>query len=206
MQFIGTIVAGTVNLGVAWWMLGSVKYICQTDLLAANSPWTCPGDHVFFDASVIWGLVGPKRIFGKLGVYPQLNWFFLGGAAAPVLVWLAHKAFPNVKWIPLINMPVMLGSTAMMLPATAVNYTPWITVGTIFNYFIFKYQKSWWQRYNYVLSAALDVCLAFMAILLYFALGLDNTSINWWGAGGEHCPLAKCPTAKGVKVDGCPVY
>ena len=124
MQFIGTIVAGTVNLGVAWWMLGSVKDICQTDLLAANSPWTCPGDHVFFDASVIWGLVGPKRIFGKLGVYPQLNWFFLGGAAAPVLVWLAHKAFPNVKWIPLINMPVMLGSTAMMPPATAVPGSP----------------------------------------------------------------------------------
>ena len=77
LQFIGTIVVGTNNLGVAWWMLGSVKYICQTDLLAANSPWTCPGDHVFFDASVIWGLVGPKKIFGKLGVYPQLNCFFL---------------------------------------------------------------------------------------------------------------------------------
>lgn len=206
VQFIGTVVAGTVNLGVAWWMLGSVKNICQTDLLSASSPWTCPNDHVFFDASVIWGLVSPKRIFGKLGVYPQLNWFFLGGAAAPVLVWLAHKAFPKVKWIPLINLPVMLGSTANMPPATAVNYTSWITVGTIFNHFIFKYRKAWWQRYNYVLSAGLDAGLAFMAILLYFGLGLNNTSINWWGASGEHCPLATCPTAKGVKVDGCPVY
>jgi OPT family small oligopeptide transporter len=206
VQFIGTIVAGTVNLGTAWWMLGSVKNICQTDLLAANSPWTCPGDRVFFDASVIWGLVGPKRIFGNLGVYPLLNWFFLGGAAAPVIVWLAHKAFPNVKWIPLINIPVLLGSTAYMPPATAVNYASWITVGTIFNYFIFKYRKAWWLRYNYVLSAGLDAGLAFMAILLYFALGLNDTSINWWGAGGEHCPLASCPTAKGVKVDGCPVY
>jgi len=206
VQFIGTVVAGTVNLGVAWWMLGSVKDICRTDLLSASSPWTCPNDHVFFDASVIWGLVGPKRIFGKLGVYPQLNWFFLGGAAAPVLVWLAHKAFPKVKWIPLINLPVMLGSTAYMPPATAVNYTSWITLGTIFNHFIFKYRKAWWQRYNYVLSAGLDAGLAFMAILLYFALGLDNTSINWWGASGENCPLATCPTAKGVKVDGCPVY
>jgi len=26
MQFIGTIVAGTVNLGVAWWMLGSIIF------------------------------------------------------------------------------------------------------------------------------------------------------------------------------------
>uniref|UniRef100_A0A0D6R224 OPT family small oligopeptide transporter n=1 Tax=Araucaria cunninghamii TaxID=56994 RepID=A0A0D6R224_ARACU len=206
VQFIGTIVAGTVNLGVAWWLLESIHNICEENLLPANSPWTCPGDRVFFDASVIWGLVGPKRIFGTLGVYPQLNWFFLGGAIAPVFVWLLHKAFPTVTWIPLINMPVLLGSTAMMPPATAVNYASWITVGTIFNFFVFRYRKAWWQRYNYVLSAGLDAGVAFMAVLLYFTLGLEGKSINWWGTQGEHCDLATCPTAKGIKVDGCPVF
>eukprot|EP00253_Pinus_taeda_P005337 PITA_05337 len=70
VQFISTLAAGTVNLGVAWWMLDSVKDICQTDILSPSSPWTCPNDHVFFDASVIWGLAGPERIFGKLGMYP----------------------------------------------------------------------------------------------------------------------------------------
>ncbi|KAG0474764.1 hypothetical protein HPP92_014450 [Vanilla planifolia] len=69
VQFVGTIVAGTVNLGVAWWLLGSIKNICNHELLPQNSPWTCPGDHVFFDASVIWGLVGPRRIFGRFGNY-----------------------------------------------------------------------------------------------------------------------------------------
>ena len=94
-----------------------------------------------------------------------------------------------------------------MIPSTTVvNYTSWITVETIFNYFIFKYHKSWWQCYNYVLSAALDVGLDFMAILLYFALGLDNTCINWWGASGVHCPLVGFPIAKGVQVDGCPAF
>jgi len=205
VQFIGTILAGTINITVAWWQLNSIKNICQEELLPPNSPWTCPGDRVFFDASVIWGLVGPKRIFGSQGNYAAMNWFFLGGALGPVIVWSLHKAFPKRSWIPLVNLPVLLGATAMMPPATAVNYNSWILVGTIFNLFVFRYRKSWWQRYNYVLSAAMDAGVAFMAVLLYFSVGMEEKSLDWWGTRGEHCDLAKCPTARGVIVDGCPV-
>ncbi|MQL73878.1 hypothetical protein Taro_006205 [Colocasia esculenta] len=208
VQFVGTILAGTINLAVAVWMLDSVKNICQDDLLPPNSPWTCPNDRVFFDASIIWGLVGPKRIFGSEGTYRAINWFFLGGAVGPFLVWLLHKTFPAQQWIPLINLPVLLGATASMPPATAVNYNAWVVVGTVFNFFVFKYRKRWWQRYNYVLSAALEAGVAFMAVLLYFSVGMENKTINWWGTNSkstDHCDLANCPTAKGIHVDGCPL-
>ncbi|XP_038705333.1 oligopeptide transporter 4-like [Tripterygium wilfordii] len=206
VQLIGTIIAGVINIGVAWWLLTSIDNICQEGLLPPNSPWTCPSDRVFYDASVIWGLVGPKRMFGPLGNYSALNWFFLGGAVGPLIVWLLHKAFPKQKWIPLINLPVLLGATGMMPPATAVNFNSWIVTGVIFNYFVFKYRKNWWQKYNYVLSAALDAGLAFMGILLYFSLSMEDKSLSWWATNGERCDLATCPTAKGIVVDGCPVY
>ncbi|OMO57538.1 Tetrapeptide transporter, OPT1/isp4 [Corchorus olitorius] len=210
VQFIGTVLAGTVNIGVAWWLLTSIDNICHKSLLPKDSPWTCPGDRVFFDASVIWGLVGPKRIFGPLGDYGTLNWFFLGGLLGPVVVWGFHKAFPKQKWIPLINLPVLLGATANMPPASPLNYTSWILVGTIFNFFVFRYRKQWWMRYNYILSAALDAGVAFMTVLLYFALNIENKSLHWWGADPdifpEHCDLASCPTAKGISVDGCPTF
>ncbi|CAK9322165.1 unnamed protein product [Citrullus colocynthis] len=206
VQFIGTILAGTINLCVAWWLLTSISNICEVDLLPPNSPWTCPSDRVFFDASVIWGLIGPKRIFGSHGFYGTMNWFFLGGAIGPILVWLLHKAFPKQSWIPLINLPVLLGATAMMPPATPVNYNAWVLIGTMFNFVVFRYRKQWWQRYNYILSAALDGGLAFMAVLLYFSVGMEERSVDWWGTAGEHCDLAACPTAKGVVVDSCPVW
>jgi len=195
--------AGTINIWVAWWLLNSIKNICRDDLLSADSPWTCPIDGLFFDASVIWGLVGPTRIFGWEGKYSAMNWFFLVGALGPIIVWVLHKAFPKHSWIPLINLPVLFGATAMMPPATTLNYNSWILVGTIFNFFIFRYRKKWWQRYNYVLSAALDSGVAFMTIILY-SLGLEIKSPNWWGNDGEHCPLAACPTTKGIILDGCP--
>lgn len=43
-----------------------------------------------------------------------------------------------------------------------------------------------------------------MAVLFYFSVGIENKSSTWWGANGEHCELASCPTAKGKIVDDCP--
>ncbi|KAM3207463.1 hypothetical protein ACQJBY_062610 [Aegilops geniculata] len=209
VQFVGTVVAGTVNLIVGWWLLGSVENICQDQLLPPNSPWTCPNDRVFFDASVIWGLVGPNRIFGSNGNYIALNWFFLFGAAGPVIVYILHRIFPTHKWILLINVPVLTGATALMPPASTLNFNSWLLYGIIFNFFVFRYRKKWWQRYNYILSAGLDAGAAFMGVLLYFTLTMENRTINWWGTGGEHCPLASCPTAKGVDLGPdsvCPVF
>ncbi|KAF5207059.1 Oligopeptide transporter [Thalictrum thalictroides] len=205
-QVVGTILAGFVYLGTSWWLINSITDICDTSLLPANSQWTCPGDHVFYDASVIWGLVGPRRIFGDLGTYQTVNWFFLGGAIAPCLVWLAHRAFPKHDWIRLIHMPVLIGSLGMMPPATAVNYTSWILIGFLSGFVVYRYRQDWWQRHNYVLSGALDAGLAFMAVLLYLCLGLEGISLEWWGSDLDGCPLASCPTAKGVVVEGCPVY
>ncbi|KAK9284619.1 hypothetical protein L1049_023795 [Liquidambar formosana] len=203
-QVVGTIIAAFVHLGTAWWLMDTIPDICDRAMLPAGSPWTCPSDHVFYDASVIWGLIGPRRIFGDLGYYSAINWFFLAGAIAPLIVWLAHKAFPSKQWIRLIIMPVLLGATINMPPATAVNYTTWIMIGFLSGFVAYRYYRAWWSRHNYVLSAALDAGLAFMAVALYLCLGMQHVSLTWWGSDSDGCPLASCPTARGVLAEGCP--
>ncbi|KAF6174337.1 hypothetical protein GIB67_040830 [Kingdonia uniflora] len=204
-QVVGTLVAAFTHLGTAWWLMDTISDICDRALLPHGSPWTCPGDHVFYDASVIWGLIGPRRIFGDLGYYSAINWFFLLGALAPFLVWLAHKTFPEKQWIRLINMPVLLGAIVNMPPATAVNYTSWIIVGFVSGFVVYRYRRDWWKRHNYVLSGALDAGLAFMGVLLYLCLGMEHISLDWWGSESDGCSLASCPTAKGVVIDNCPI-
>lgn len=207
VQLVGTVVASSVYFGTSWWLLTSIEHICDVSMLPDGSPWTCPGDDVFYNASIIWGVVGPLRMFTKQGVYPEINWFFLVGFLAPFPVWFLSRKFPNQKWIGLINMPIILGATGSMPPARAVNYIMWGAVGIFFNYFIYRKYKGWWARHNYVLSAALDAGVAFMAVLLYFTL--QNKDVNgpeWWGlTADDHCPLASCPTAPGVVAEGCPV-
>lgn len=72
---------------------------------------------------------------------------------------------------------------------------------------VYRYKREWWQRHNYVLLGALEAGLAFMGVLLYSALGLEHVSLSWWGNNElDRCPLATCPTAKGVLIEGCPVH
>ncbi|KAI3850738.1 hypothetical protein MKW98_030798 [Papaver atlanticum] len=205
-QVVGTVIAAIVYLGTAWWLIETVPNFCNTKLLPSDSPWTCPADHVFYDASVIWGLIGPRRIFGDLGTYSGINWFFLVGAIAPVLVWLAHKRYPAQKWIRLIHMPVLMGATASMPPATAINYTSYVTIGFLSGFVVYRYRQDWWRRHNYLLSGALDAGLAFMGVALYFFLNSNGVSLDWWGSNLDGCPLATCPTAKGIEIEGCPVF
>ncbi|XP_031399088.1 oligopeptide transporter 1-like [Punica granatum] len=208
VQLIGTIVSTSVYFGTGWWLLTTEDNICNPAKLPKGSPWTCPGDDVFYNASIIWGVVGPLRMFGKLGVYYKMNYFFLFGLLAPVPVWYLSRKFPEKKWIRLINMPVLISGAGGMPPARAVNYICWGFVGIFFNIYIYNRHKGWWARHNYILSASLDAGVAFMAILSYFALQMkDINGVSWWGmALDDHCPLAKCPTAPGIKVEGCPVF
>ncbi|KAK4352284.1 hypothetical protein RND71_027802 [Anisodus tanguticus] len=91
-----------------------------------------------------------------------------------------------------------------MPPATSLNFNSWIIVRTVFSFIIFRYRKKWWQRYNYVLSAALDAGVALMGVVLFFCITLWNVNFSCWGTGGEYCDLASCPTGKGISFDGCP--
>lgn len=206
-QLVGTILASTIYFSTAWWLLTTVENICHPDLLPEGSPWTCPGDDVFYSASIIWGVVGPLRMFTQKGLYPQMNYFFLVGLLAPVPGWWLSRKFPNIKWLKLIHMPILLGGTGNMPPAKAVHYLSWGTVGIFFNYYVYRRFKDWWARHTYILSAALDAGVAFMAVFVFFALQTNNIfGPQWWGLDGtDHCPLAKCPTAPGIVSDGCPV-
>ncbi|PWA85807.1 oligopeptide transporter, OPT superfamily [Artemisia annua] len=206
VQLVGTIIASSVYFATSWWLLTTVEFICDPAELPTGSPWTCPGDDVFYNASIIWGLVGPQRMFGNLGLYSKMNYFFLFGILAPVPFWYLSRKFPEWKWPRLVNIPILINCPGP--PARAVNYNMWFTVGMFFNFVVYKRFKSWWSRHNYILSAGLDAGVAFMGILCY--LVLQNRDINgpeWWGLEvDDHCPLANCPSVPGtVHVPGCPI-
>ncbi|CAN8326030.1 unnamed protein product [Cochlearia groenlandica] len=208
IQLVATMVASTVCFGTTWWLLSSIENICNPDKLPKSSPWTCPGDEVFYNASIIWGIIGPGRMFTSKGIYPGINWFFLIGFLAPFPVWYFSKKYPEKKWIKQIHIPLIFSATSSMPVAKAVHYWSWVFVGVLFNYYIFRKYKGWWARHNYILSAALDAGTAIMGVLIYFVFQNNNISFpDWWGSENtDHCPLAHCPTQKGIAVKGCPVF
>lgn len=69
-QLTATVWSCLVQVAVFYWAMGSIEGVCTSDAIAR---FTCPGGRVFFTASVIWGLIGPQRIFSGTGIYGNLQ-------------------------------------------------------------------------------------------------------------------------------------
>nr|GMD88575.1 oligopeptide transporter 5-like [Ipomoea batatas] len=133
VQLVGTLISCCVHFGTSWWLLTTVENICNPSKLPKGSQWTCPGDDVFYNASIIWGLVSPRRMFGNLGIYQAANYFFLVGLLTPIPIWYLGRKYPEKKWVNLINMPILISGASGIPMVKSVNYVCWFAVGLYFN-------------------------------------------------------------------------
>lgn len=74
--------------------------------------WTGRRPRIFYSASIIWGAVSPRRFFA--GKYWVLYLGFPFGAIVPVLLWLAHRRWPDKK-LHKVCLPVII-SGAILVP------------------------------------------------------------------------------------------
>jgi len=119
-QIISTIIAGTVQLGVQSWMFSNVTDLCEPD---QKDNFTCASTHVFGTASIIWGVIGPRLLFSPSQLYYPLSFFFLIGAACPVILWFITRRHPNTI-LRYLNFPLIFSGVNQIPPAAAVNYVP----------------------------------------------------------------------------------
>ncbi|KAG0057551.1 hypothetical protein BGZ83_008133 [Gryganskiella cystojenkinii] len=190
VQVICSVLAGMINLATTDWLLRVQPDICTKE----GYPWTCRNTNTFYSASVIWGVIGPGRMFGFGSQYSIIQWGFVIGALLPIPIWLLCRRYPDVDFLQKIHFPVLLAATSCMPPAQAYFYPNGILLGFIFMWYIRRYHTSWWKRYNYVTSAAMDTGVALSGLVCYFLLqSWDKDFPQWWGTAEviDHCPLSE---------------
>ncbi|KAF9435350.1 hypothetical protein BGZ76_006458 [Entomortierella beljakovae] len=179
-QLLSTLIAGLVNLATATWLVDTRPNICTPQ----GYPFTCRNTKTFYSASVIWGAIGPARVFGNKdgALYSKVLYGFLVGAILPVPFWLATKKWPHITWLKYVHWPVLLAATSNMPPALPYFYANGLFVGFIFAFYLRRYHYDWWARYNYLTSAALDSGLAISGLLIFFCIQTwEGHFPYWWG-------------------------
>ena len=177
-QVIATTMASIIQVFVLNFALNNIEGVCTQE---QKQHFFCPGGQVFFSASVIWGLLGPARIFSPGQVYSALFWFFVIGLVTPVIFWFAAKRWPASP-IKFLNAPLIFGGSSSIPPATPLNYLSWGIVGFVFQKYIRTRYFGWWSRLNYLTSSGLDTGLAFSTLTIFLALTLNNVAApSWWG-------------------------
>lgn len=200
-QILSTIVTAFICYAVVDFVDNNVENICQPD---QKEHFTCAnGSQIYYSAAVLWGLVGPKRVFSQQ--YPELKWMFLAGFLLS-LVWWGIKNYGYVvrdwtqkKFAPAIYSvlnwtiykplyllrevhPALISIGFLeWAPLNLAYQTGGLYLSIAFMYYIRRHMTSWWEKYNYVLSAGLDAGLAFSAIIVFFAVQYHEKDISWWG-------------------------
>ncbi|KAF7346881.1 hypothetical protein MVEN_01440100 [Mycena venus] len=180
VQLVGTLLAAFLQVGVKTWIFSNVEDICSP---TQKSQLTCPDNQVFFSASIIWGLIGPSRQFGRQSIYHPHTYALIIGALLPLPFWFWQRRYPN-SWIKYISTPVIINGVSGIPPRTGINYSAWFAVGALFQYYIRKKHFAWWSKFNYVTSAALDSGTVISLMTIFFTLQFPKNgkiTVNWWG-------------------------
>jgi OPT family oligopeptide transporter len=119
VQVIATIWGSLINVGVLYWAFDNISGICTP---SAVQSFICPVATTFFTASVVWGAVGPQRMFEHGQIYYANLWFFLIGAIAPIPIYFLARRYPGGPW-KFLNTPIFFAGTSLIPPATAIKYT-----------------------------------------------------------------------------------
>lgn len=176
-QVIATLISCFIQVAVLNFALDAIPEVCTPK---QPSKFTCPDAQVFFSASVIWGLLGPARIFSPGQIYSALFWFFLIGALTPVLLFFGARRFPSSP-LKYLSAPLIFGGSGGIPPATPINYLSFGAVGWVFQYWIRRNWFKWWARLNYLTSAGLDLGLAMSTIVIFLAFTLQGIKgPQWW--------------------------
>ncbi|KAJ5529204.1 hypothetical protein N7527_002597 [Penicillium freii] len=176
-QIYASILATATQTGVLRWMMGHIDNLCEP---TNKQRFTCNGAKVMYNVSLIWGTIGPQRMFQSGQVYNGLVYFFLIGPVVTVIVYFIYRRYPN-SWVRYINVPIFFNAAGNIPPANTTQYSLWFIFGFLFNYLIRKRAFDWWKRYNYLLQAAMDTGTAIATIIIFFALGYHAITFNWWG-------------------------
>lgn len=186
---IATAVSTFVCIGVLEFQMTQIPGVCTDN---APNRFTCPGINTFFTAAVLWGTIGPKKVFGVGGQYSAMLLGWPLGLVIPLLLWLvqrwARRSAQNkdggnlvARWMRQIHpIPILYGmiywapyNLSYVIPAVPIAWLSWIWAKNRF--------LAFWSKYNYVLSASFSTGIAISAIVIFFSLQWMDVNINWWG-------------------------
>ncbi|KAK8845358.1 OPT family small oligopeptide transporter [Kwoniella newhampshirensis] len=178
-----------------------ISDVCTED---ASFRFTCPYQTSFYSATIFWGVISPKKLFGPGQQYNMMLLGFPLGFVAVGVYWALRRKFPRSKFLRSVH-PVAF----IMGPVTtATPYNLAYFIGNLYlNLFSFQYLRkhylAFWAKWNYVISAAFSCGIAIAGLFIFFALELPKggLSIDWWGnnvvglgcEGAGGCPRLPVP-------------
>ncbi|KAF9205686.1 hypothetical protein BGZ49_003705 [Haplosporangium sp. Z 27] len=210
-QLWGTIVGALFNYITMILIINSQRAALNDTVPDPNGLWTGQSIQIYWGSALIYGALGPARMFSFHGKYWFVYIGFIIGFVATLFTWLLSKKFPKFPWSK-VNIAVIAQGMSRHSNGYTFDTFTCIIVALIFQFYIFRYHKGWWKKYVFILSAAMDTGAAFTGLLLFlfFSGGISPKMAvdvpSWWGnyhpEHNEFISVDRCGAAGGKWTGG----
>ncbi|KAJ6452376.1 OPT oligopeptide transporter [Mycena vitilis] len=179
VQAVGSIVGGLLNFII-------MKVIIRThapvlrDVQGTNI-WSGQQVQAFNSAAIAWGALG-KPLYATGTRYGFVPYMLLVGLLFPLPFWILHKRFPKFGFNKVFT-PVLTAELGFF--AVGINSSVFTSflLAVFSQYYLRKYRATWFRKYNFLLSAALDGGTSVMIFVFTFAVGGGSGKVipfpNW---------------------------
>ncbi|KAJ5523608.1 OPT peptide transporter Mtd1 [Penicillium frequentans] len=188
-QIYGTLLGAGLNYAVMSTIVSSQREILLDP--EGNSIWSGSTLQSMNSQAITWAMA--KRIYSLSGDYWIVPMGIVIGLVLPVIHWSLNKAWPRLR-----NWPI---NTPMIALYTGYNYygnTSWvwssIAVGVFSQFYLRRRLPQIYNKYNYLIGAAMDGGSQIVIFVLSFAVlgasGASHPFPTWWGnpsGNADHC-------------------
>ncbi|KIK91682.1 hypothetical protein PAXRUDRAFT_830625 [Paxillus rubicundulus Ve08.2h10] len=190
-QIVGTLVGAILNYVLMNSIIDNRREILLS--VEGTNIWSGQQPQSFNSQAITWG--GLSHELFSVGMrYQWVPWSYVVGLFAPVPFWVVHRYWPKLRadyyYTPII-------CTYIARCAVGIN-------SSLLTYYVIAFLSQWWvrtryprlfQKYNYLVGAALDGGTQVVVFILSFAVqgaaGAANLFPEWWGANHsgnyDHC-------------------
>ena len=164
-------------LTVLNWQLDNIENVCADN---QKQKFVCMSTHTFFTSSVIWGTLGPARMYGPgKGIYSVTLYGFLVGALLPVplyvLVRLGYTRFRH------IYTPSLLFGGITWAPFNFSFSVNALYLGYFFQVYVKRRFFNWWAKYNVTSYSSTYLPNPLSEIIIVSHLMCSHTWLgSWW--------------------------
>lgn len=176
-QMVPTLVSTFISVAILQYQV-NIKDVCTPE---APFRFTCPGVNTFFTASVFWGTVGPRKIWGIGGQYVSTLVGFPLGVVLVGFFYVLSLKWPRNPLIRNAHPVVMMGGALSWAPFNLAYMWPAVPVAAVSWLWLKNRFLGFWSKYNFVTSAALSCAIAISGIVIFFSVQINEVELSWWG-------------------------
>lgn len=193
-QIFGDLIGVPFNYLALKWVLKHKMQYLRGEIEDPLHQWTGQTLVNYVANGAQYVLVGPQELFAK---YRFLPYGFAVGAIVPVVIFYIYRK-THFQTLTHMNPTIVFSTMSTFYGNISTGYLTKFLVGTYTMFYLRRFKKNTFRKYNYVIAAAFDTGfnLCNIAIFFFFSSGyfskngLPISFPNWWGNDSHN--IEKC--------------